>query len=53
MPNRFAELTERLQRLVEQVMTEPDAAKSDELCAEIWRVIGERDEIRHMADRKT
>ena len=46
MLNPLADTTARLKRLVEQAMKETDPDKSDELCAEIWRVLGERDEVR-------
>jgi len=42
----LAETTARLERLVEKVMKETDPDRSDELCAEIWRVLRERDEVR-------
>jgi len=50
----LADTTARLERLVEQAMKETDPDKSDELCAEIWRVLRERDEVRkalHVASR--
>ena len=46
MSDPLADTTARLERLLEQVMTETDPDKSDELCAEIWRVIDERDDVR-------
>ena len=42
----LADTTARLERLVEQAMKETDPDKSDELCAEIWRVLRERDEVK-------
>ena len=42
----LAETTARLERLVEKAMKETDPDKSDELCAKIWRVLRERDEVR-------
>jgi len=47
MADPLADSTIRLEHLVEEVMKEPDAAKRDELCAEIRRVLRERDEIRN------
>jgi hypothetical protein len=46
MSDPLADTTARLERLLEQAMKETDPDKSDELCAEIWRVLLERDEIR-------
>jgi len=46
MLDPLAETTARLERLVEKAMKETDPDKSDELCAEIWRVLRERDEVR-------
>jgi hypothetical protein len=46
MLDPFADTTARLERLVEQAMKETDPDKTDELCAEIWRVLRERDELR-------
>ena len=46
MLDPLADTTARLKRLVEQAMKETDRDKSDELCAEIWRVLRERDEVR-------
>jgi hypothetical protein len=38
--------TARLEPLLKQAMKETDPGKSDELSAEIWRVLRERDAIR-------
>jgi len=46
MLDPLADTTARLEQLVEQAMKETDPDKSDELCAEIWRVLRERDEVR-------
>ncbi len=46
MADPLADSTVRLERLVEEVTKETDADKSDDLCAEIWRVLRERDEIK-------
>jgi len=46
MSDPLADTTARLERLVEQAMKETDPDKNDELCAEIWRVLRERDEVR-------
>jgi hypothetical protein len=46
MSDPLADTTARLERLLEQAMKETDPDKTDELCAEIWRVLGERDDIR-------
>lgn len=46
MLDPLADTTARLERLLEQVMKETDPDKNDALCAEIWRVLLERDEVR-------
>jgi len=43
MPDALADSTARLERLVEQIVNEEDPEKCDELAAEIWRVLKERD----------
>lgn len=46
MLDPLADTTARLKQLVELAMNETDPDKTDELCAEIWRVLHERDEVR-------
>ena len=46
MLDPLADTTARLKQLVEQAMKESEPDKRDELCAEIWRVLRERDEVR-------
>lgn len=46
MPDPLADTTARLKRLVELAMKETDPDKSDELCAEIWRILHEREEVK-------
>jgi hypothetical protein len=46
MTDPFEDTTAQLQRLVAEVAKETDSAKCDELCAEIWRVLGERERLR-------
>jgi hypothetical protein len=46
MSDPLADTTARLELLLKQAMKETDPDKSDELCAEIWRVLDERDKIR-------
>ena len=46
MPDAFADSTARLKRLVEQIIKEKDPEKCDELAAEIWSVLRERDRLR-------
>ena len=46
MTEAFADSRARLEQLVKQVMEEKDSAKSNELAAEIWRVLHERDRLR-------
>ena len=46
MSDSLADTTARLERLVKQALQETDPDRSDELCAEIWRVLRERDEVR-------
>jgi hypothetical protein len=43
--SRLADLTSRLQKLLDQARKETDPVKYDELCAEIWRVLEEKDRI--------
>jgi hypothetical protein len=45
MPDRLAELNMRLGQLLRQIMKESDPAKYDELGAEIWRVLSERERL--------
>ena len=54
MPYASAESTARLESLLRQVMTETDPAKCDELAAEIWRVLEERDRLKSvLANQKS
>jgi len=43
--SRLADLNTRLKQLLLQASTETDPEKYDELCAEIWRVLQEKDRI--------
>jgi len=45
MSDRLAELTQRLEQLLRQIMKETDPAKYDELGAEIWRVLQEKERL--------
>jgi hypothetical protein len=45
MSDRLAELSTRLEQLLRQIMKETDPAKYDELGAEIWRVLNERERL--------
>lgn len=45
MPDHLAELNLRLSQLLRQIMKETDPAKYDELGAEIWRVLSERERL--------
>jgi hypothetical protein len=45
MPDPLADLNARLKRLLEQTMKETDPAKYDDLGAEIWRVLSERERL--------
>ena len=54
MPDAFAESTARLESLLRQAMKETDPVKCDELAAEIWRVLHERDLLKSaLAIRKS
>ena len=44
-PDRFAELGVRLEQLLDAVAKETDPLKYNELCVEIWLVIGEWERI--------
>ncbi len=46
MPDAFADSTARLEQLLQQVKTETDPVKVDEIGAEIWSVLRERDRLR-------
>jgi hypothetical protein len=43
MPDKFAESTARLERLIAEVMKEEDPTRYDKLCEEIWLVLAERE----------
>ena len=43
MSEHLANFNARLQALVRQIMKEGDPLKYDELCAELWRVLDERE----------
>lgn len=45
MSDRLAELTMLLEQLLRKIMNETDPAKYDELGAEIWRVLREREAL--------
>lgn len=45
MPDRLAELNMRLGQLIRDIMTETDPVKYDELGAEIWRVLSDRERL--------
>ena len=46
MPDAFADSLERLERLLRQIMKEKNPEQCDELAAEIWRVLEERDRLK-------
>lgn len=52
MVSPLDETSARLRQLVERAMKETDPDKADELCAEIWRVLRERDALRESAKNK-
>ena len=52
MSDRLAESTARLERLLQQIKKETDPAKYDELAAEIWRVLDERERLTASAPNK-
>jgi hypothetical protein len=43
MPDTFADSTAELERLVRRILTETDPTRYEELAAEIWRVLDERE----------
>lgn len=45
MPDNLTQLTARLERLVSEIMKEPDPLRYDELGDEIWQVLGERERL--------
>jgi hypothetical protein len=46
MADELAELTKRLEQLVADAQQETEPNKMDEITAEIWRVLAERDRMR-------
>lgn len=46
MSDALAQSTALLERLVEQIKRELDPTKVDQLAAEIWRVLEEREHLR-------
>jgi hypothetical protein len=46
MPDAFADSTARLEALLARIMKEKDPEKCDELAAEIWRVLEERERLK-------
>jgi hypothetical protein len=46
MPDAFADSTAELERLVRRILTETDPTRYDELAAEIWRVLDERERLK-------
>ena len=52
MSDPLADSSARLERLLDQVMTETDPVKYDELCAEIWRALYELEEVRKGAETR-
>ena len=45
MPDPLADLNTRLGELLRQIMKETDPQKYDELGAEIWRILSERERL--------
>jgi hypothetical protein len=45
MPDPLADLNARLGELLRQIMKETDPEKYDELGAEIWRILSERERV--------
>lgn len=46
MPDAFADSTARLEKLLAQLMKETNPEKCDELAAEVWSVLHDRDLLR-------
>jgi hypothetical protein len=46
MPNNLDDSTALLRRLLQQMISEKDLARCDQLGSEIWRVLNHRDRIR-------
>ncbi|HET6177003.1 MAG TPA: hypothetical protein VFE61_08735 [Candidatus Sulfotelmatobacter sp.] len=53
MSDPFEDSTARLEVLLKQAMNEDDPDRNDELCAEIWQVLLERDEARNALGMKS
>jgi hypothetical protein len=48
--DRFAKSDALLAKLVEQALAETNPIHYDEICAEIWRILGERERLRTEPD---
>jgi hypothetical protein len=47
MSDALRTLTAELERLVRQILTETDPTRYDELAAQIWRVLDERERLQN------
>jgi hypothetical protein len=47
MPDVIADSTAELERLVRRILTETDPTRYDDLAAEIWRVLDERERLKN------
>ena len=52
MPDPLTDLNTRLGELLRQIMKEADPEKYDELGAEIWRILSERERLAGPSDTK-
>lgn len=49
MPDALADSTDQLERLLKQIMSETDPIKYDELGAQIWRDLDQRDQLKSVS----
>jgi hypothetical protein len=47
MPDTFVDSRAELERLVRRILTETDPTRYDELAAEFWRVLDERERLKN------
>lgn len=49
MPDLLAESAARLEKLLQQLRMDPFSRNNDELVAEIWKILAEREQLREAA----
>ncbi len=46
MPDPYAESSARLEKILQQLRMDPHSEKADELIAEVWKILAERERLR-------